>query len=77
MPIKSKDGRVLTTEEEQNARWVEHFSEVLNQPTPDNPLSLEGEEAIIQPNITLDKIGTEEVRRAIKTLKNNKAAGMY
>jgi len=31
VPLKSKDGRMLLTEEEQNARWMEHFKEeVLN-----------------------------------------------
>ena len=34
MPIKSKTGKVLSSEEEQNQRQVEHFSEVLNQPNP-------------------------------------------
>ena len=29
-PIKSKDGRTLTTEYEQNVCWVKHFKEVLN-----------------------------------------------
>ena len=31
-PIVDKQGRLLTTEAEQEARWVEHFSEVLNRP---------------------------------------------
>jgi len=33
-PIVDKQGRLLTTEAEQGARWVEHFSEVLNKPPP-------------------------------------------
>ena len=33
-PIKSKDGRTLTGEDEQNVPLVEHFNEVLNQPIP-------------------------------------------
>ena len=32
IPIKSKDGRTLVTEEEQSNRWKEHFEGVLNQP---------------------------------------------
>jgi len=31
VPVKSKDGRMLLTEEEH---WMEHFKEVLNQPEP-------------------------------------------
>ena len=34
MPVKDKKGKILMTEEEQNARWVEHFRSVLNQPHP-------------------------------------------
>ncbi|KAK0133280.1 hypothetical protein N1851_031194 [Merluccius polli] len=34
VPTRSKDGRALLTDEEQEARWVEHFKEVLNQPIP-------------------------------------------
>ena len=36
IPINSKDGRTLTTEEEQSNRWMEHFEGVLNQPDPTN-----------------------------------------
>ena len=33
-PIMNKKGRLLMTEAEQDARWMEHFSEVLNRPPP-------------------------------------------
>ena len=33
-PIVDRQGRLLTTEAEKEARWVEHFSEVLNRPPP-------------------------------------------
>ena len=33
-PIADKQGRSLTTEAEKEARWAEHFSEVLNGPPP-------------------------------------------
>ena len=32
-PIKSKDGKLLTTKNEIKERWVEHFSELLNNVT--------------------------------------------
>ena len=32
VPVKDKTGKTLVTAEEQNARGVEHFKEVLNQP---------------------------------------------
>jgi len=31
VPINSKDGKVLLTNEDQMKRWIEHFHEVLNQ----------------------------------------------
>jgi hypothetical protein len=32
-PIRNKEGKLLTTPEEQVSRWKEHFSEVLNRDT--------------------------------------------
>ena len=75
VPVKDKDGVVLTTEREQAARWKEHFKEVLNRPEPlipadpdiDNDFNLD---------INVDMPTELEVRQAIKSLKNNKAAGV-
>ena len=36
-PIKDKQGKTLTTTEEQLERWAEHFSELLNRPAPERP----------------------------------------
>ena len=36
-PIKAKEGNPLTTVEEQLERWAEHFKELLNRLTPDEP----------------------------------------
>ena len=41
IPIKSKGGLTLTTEEEQSNRWMEHFEGVLNQPDPTNEFEQE------------------------------------
>ena len=35
MPVKDKDGKPLTTVEEQLQQWTEHFRELLNCPTPE------------------------------------------
>ena len=40
VPVKDKNGKILMIEEEWNARWVEHFSSVLNQPHPSSTLTL-------------------------------------
>jgi len=45
VPVKSKDGRMILTEEEQNARWMEHFKEVLNQPEPTIELDMDNSDA--------------------------------
>ena len=37
MRVKDKQGKVITTEREQAARWVQHFEEVLNRPDPEEP----------------------------------------
>ncbi|KAK3778189.1 hypothetical protein RRG08_023267 [Elysia crispata] len=34
-PIKNKEGQLLTSETAQEARWTEHFNEVLNRPAPE------------------------------------------
>ena len=36
MPIKDKDGNTITSEKGQAERWVQHFTEVLNRPAPEN-----------------------------------------
>ena len=70
--IRDKDGSLLKTDEDIPNRWAEHFNELLNLPSPD-------EEAYIPPSepldINCDPPSLEEVKEAIKTLKNNKAAG--
>ncbi|KAJ8408520.1 hypothetical protein AAFF_G00259340 [Aldrovandia affinis] len=71
----SKDGRALLSDEEQEARWVEHFREVLNQPTPPTLFNLDQEPPAPTLNITSDEISGIEVDRAIKSLKNNKVPG--
>ncbi|VDP01316.1 unnamed protein product [Schistosoma curassoni] len=40
-PVKSKEGTVITNIEEQRTRWVEHFKELLDRPTPQNPTNME------------------------------------
>ena len=34
-PIRDKQGQLLNSEKDQEARWVEHFKEVLNRPAPE------------------------------------------
>ena len=72
-PLVDKQGRLLTTEAEQEARWAGHFSEVLNRPPP----IIEEEEQ--DPDTDLDVSDTppekEEIMAAIRSLKNGKTPG--
>ena len=76
IPIKNKQGKTLTSEDEQKQRWVEHFDETLNQP---EPVSLFPETAFQEKMVEIDAnmgvISFGEVEEAIKTLKANKASG--
>ena len=73
--IKDKNGNILTTEQAQNARWIEHFQAVLNQPEPVMALDLSKEQQQTPLPVNLSAITEEEVKYAIKQLKNNKAPG--
>ena len=71
--IKDSQGNLLTTTEEQQARWVEHFSAVLNRPPP-------VVEADVPTNTPILDINTappdkDEIKKAINSLKTGKAAG--
>jgi len=62
--------------DQQMLRWKEHFSSVLNCPEPEISHDFEGDSSDIPDlDISLDSITDEEVARAIRKLKNGKAAG--
>ena len=75
-PIKSKDGRLLTTKTEIKKRWVEHFSELLNNVTEtDESVLDEIEQRPI--DCSLDKPITEKkLDVAIKRSKLGKSPGL-
>ena len=73
-PIKDKQGKILTSTEEQLKRWVEHFSELLNRPGPEDPPDIPPAETEL--SINCAKPSRHEIRKAIQALKNGKAAGI-
>lgn len=71
-PVKDKDGRAISEEEGQRNRWMEHFQKLLNRPAPQDPPDIQPADS----NLPVDygKPMKEELQKAIKQLKNGKAA---
>ena len=72
-PIRDKQGQLLTSEKDQEVRWVEHFKEVLNTPPPEEEPDIpEAEEDL---DVDTGPPKKEEIIAAIKSLQNHKAPG--
>ena len=54
-------------------RWKEHYEELLNRPMPTDPSDITPRETPL--NINDNRPTKQEIRRAIKLLKNGKSAG--
>ena len=72
-PVKDTNGTVLTTSEDQKIRWKEHFEELLNRPAPQQTADILPAEEDLP--ISLEAPTMEEIKKAIRTLNNGKAAG--
>jgi len=70
-PVRSKEGILLTKEDEVKKRWKKHFAEVLNRPPPTRS-ELESE-ACEPLKIETGPVTHAEIRTAIKQMKNGKA----
>ena len=70
--IKNKDGELLKNMEARKKRWKEHFQEVLNIDTPEEPPQEEEEEEL---DISTEPPTLQEIKTALKTLINGKAPG--
>ena len=71
--IRDKDGKLIDNDKDTEARWVEHFSALLNRPVPENPAIITPAETNLDINCSAPTM--EEIKSAIKGLKNNKTAG--
>ena len=76
VPIRDKHGRTLIAKEEQNARWLEHFKETLNQPNPSLLYDFTTEHIPEELPVTTEAIEAREVQLAVKAFKNHKTAGL-
>lgn len=72
-PITDKNGQLLSTPEEQLERWVEHFKEVLNRPSPTEQPQIPKARTPLK--IKCDRPTKTEIKAAIKQQKTGKAAG--
>ena len=73
MPISDRGGQMLMTKEQQLKRWVEHFTDLLNRPAPEEQPNIS--QAEVDLPISVELQSKEEIKKAIRTLKNGKAAG--
>ena len=72
-PVKEKNGKFLTTAEDQLKRWAEHFWELLNQPAPLDPPNIPPSNTVLLLNC--NKSSKSEIGAVIQATKNGKAAG--
>ena len=73
IPIRDKESQMLMTTKQQLKQWVEHFTDLLNRPAPEEqPNILQAE---VDLPISVEKPSKEDIMKAIRTLKNGKAAG--
>ncbi|XP_051786647.1 uncharacterized protein LOC127528918 [Erpetoichthys calabaricus] len=70
--IKDKDGNILTSEERVLSRWKEYFERLMNG---ENEREKRLDDVEIM-NQEVQRISKEEVRTAMKRMKNGKAVGL-
>jgi len=74
LPVKDANGDTITKEEDKLNRWKQHFETILNRPAPSqSAVILEAEHDL---QIDTNPPTLQEVRKAIKSLKNGKAPGI-
>jgi len=76
-PVARSDGSMCTTPEEVTARWREHYQNTLNHPAATPCADLDDFASSSAPDVTVpeDAPTISEVTRAIRRLKNGRAAG--
>ena len=74
--INDKGGKTITDDSSRLARWKEHFKEILNRPPPTNPIVITADAVPEIEEVSTGPISKGEVKNAISSLKNGKAAGV-
>jgi hypothetical protein len=73
--VKDKNGKIITSVQEQLERWKEHFSEVLNSKYRPN-MNVETAQTCPELQISIRPPSKRKVIEAIKAMKRGKTAGM-
>jgi hypothetical protein len=71
--VKDKSGNLLTEETARRERWREHFEDILNRPIPNDPVTDQECDPVID-EISTSHISKAEIRTAIKKM-NGKSGG--
>ena len=71
--IKNSEGILLTNPVNIEERWVQHFKTILNRPPPVRTADIPPAQTRL--NINCNSPTLQEIKNAIKSLKNDKAAG--
>ena len=75
-----KSGNLVSGKKEMQARWIEHFREVLNSEEPTDPITIEDESEFELGGLIEEIVITEptigEIKAAIERLKNGKSPGV-
>ena len=71
--VISRDGKIISDQEEQVQRWAEYFQELLNRPPSDNPRRVYQEEKTFLLCVTNHQ--EIKIRKSIRQLNSGKAAG--
>ena len=72
-PVRAKSRELLTDQEEQRKRWPDHFRELPNRSPPSEIPDIAPADTRLE--VDESRPSKEEVKRAIRPLKNGKAAG--
>ena len=73
--VRNKAGKLLTNEDEVRQRWKEHFTEILNRPSPEIAAEVESEVEVMD-EISSGPITKAEIRSAIVSMGEGKAPGL-
>ncbi|VDO79028.1 unnamed protein product [Schistosoma margrebowiei] len=72
-PVKDKEGKPITGIQQQRNSWVEYFQELMNKPASMNPPDIEAAHTDLPMDVNPPTM--EEIRKAIRQIKIERAAG--